>query len=61
MSNATKNKTPSSKGPSNKHVTKGGPGGVSIENLKIVTERYSRGEGAKNVVLHSKLHRARGG
>ena len=40
-------------------MTKGGGG--SIENLKIVTERYGRAEGAKNVVLHSKLHRARGG
>ena len=34
-----------------------GRGGGSIENLKIVTERYGR---AKNV-LHSKLHRARAG
>ena len=28
---------------------------------KIVTERYGRAEGAKNVVLHSKLHSAREG
>ena len=35
--------------------------GGSIEKLKIITERYGRAEGAKNVVLHSKLHRARGG
>ena len=34
--------------------------GGSIEKLKIITERYGRAEGAKNVVLHSKLHRARG-